>query len=78
MISVEPMNSVRAEELPPAFAALGWPGKGADLYRRYLAEQDDGTRVALSHRSARGWPAAALPTGLLRFPPARRYGWTTT
>jgi GNAT superfamily N-acetyltransferase len=47
VISVESMSSAHAEELPHAFAALGWPGKGADLYRRYLAEQDDGVRVAL-------------------------------
>lgn len=45
--TVAPMNPADAEELPKAFAALGWPGKGAGLYRRYLAERDDGSRVAL-------------------------------
>jgi GNAT superfamily N-acetyltransferase len=32
------------ESIPRAFAAAGWPGKEADLYRRYLSEQDRGAR----------------------------------
>jgi GNAT superfamily N-acetyltransferase len=42
------MNPAHAEHLARAFVALGWPGKGPELYRRYLAEHDDGVRVALT------------------------------
>jgi GNAT superfamily N-acetyltransferase len=47
IVSVEPLDPVRAAEIPRAFAPLGWPGKDAELYRRYLAEQDKGMRTAL-------------------------------
>jgi GNAT superfamily N-acetyltransferase len=33
--------------IPPAFAALGWPGKRADQYERYLREQESGERSVL-------------------------------
>jgi GNAT superfamily N-acetyltransferase len=44
---LEPLASAHVELISQAFAAVGWPGKDADLYRRYLAEQDDGTRTGL-------------------------------
>lgn len=44
---VELLVAAHAEMLSQAFAPLGWPGKDAELYRRYLAEQADGTRTAL-------------------------------
>ena len=44
---VEPLASAHAQAISQAFAAVGWPGKGADLYRRYLGEQDHGTRTGL-------------------------------
>jgi GNAT superfamily N-acetyltransferase len=47
VVSVRPLDQQAAGEIPRAFAPLGWPGKDAGLYRRYLAEQDQGTRVAL-------------------------------
>jgi hypothetical protein len=47
IFNVEPLTPVHAEEISQAFAALGWPGKDAGLYRRYLAEQGDGMRDAL-------------------------------
>ena len=47
VVSVEPLDPEGAEEIPRAFAPLGWPGKDAGLYRRYLAEQDEGMRDAL-------------------------------
>jgi len=41
---VRPMVPADVESIPRAFAALGWPGKDAGLYRRYLGEQDRGSR----------------------------------
>ena len=45
--NVELLAPEHVEAIPRAFAALGWPGKDADLYRRYLAEQGDDQRVGL-------------------------------
>jgi GNAT superfamily N-acetyltransferase len=47
-VHVAPMNPADGEELARVFTALGWPGKGPGLYRRYRAEHDDGVRVALA------------------------------
>jgi hypothetical protein len=44
---VEPLASAHVQAISQAFAAVGWPGKEADLYRRYLGEQDHGTRTGL-------------------------------
>jgi len=44
---VELLASAHAEMLSQALAPLGWAGKDAELYRRYLAEQADGTRTGL-------------------------------
>ncbi len=44
---VELLASAHVEMVAEAFALLGWPGKDAELYRRYLAEQADGTRTTL-------------------------------
>jgi GNAT superfamily N-acetyltransferase len=46
-VQVGPLVPGHVEEIPRAFAAANWPGKGAGLYRRYLTEQDDGTRAVL-------------------------------
>ncbi|WP_199511210.1 GNAT family N-acetyltransferase [Nucisporomicrobium flavum] len=35
------------EEIPAAFAAIGWPGKDAALYRSYLSDQREGSRTVL-------------------------------
>lgn len=34
-------------DVPEVAAAIGWPNKGAAQFERYLAEQEDGTRVTL-------------------------------
>jgi GNAT superfamily N-acetyltransferase len=44
---VEPLAPRHVDDIPRAFAAVGWPGKEADLYERYLAEQADGARIGL-------------------------------
>ena len=46
-VKVEPLAPAHVEEIPRAFAAVGWPGKNASLYRRYLAEQGSGARSVL-------------------------------
>jgi GNAT superfamily N-acetyltransferase len=46
-VKLEPLAQAHIEVISRAFAASGWPGKDADLYRRYLAEQDGGTRTGL-------------------------------
>jgi RimJ/RimL family protein N-acetyltransferase/predicted N-acetyltransferase YhbS len=35
------------EEIPPAFAAVGWPGKHTAQYRAYLSDQEEGARAVL-------------------------------
>jgi GNAT superfamily N-acetyltransferase len=70
-IKLEPLAQGHVEVISRAFAASGWPGKNADLYRRYLAEQDDGTRtglVAVDGTVVLGyvtvlWRSAYLPFG---------------
>lgn len=46
-ITVRPLLPADVDLLPPAFAEVNWPGKTADQYRRYLAEQAAGTRSVL-------------------------------
>ncbi|MEO3818768.1 GNAT family N-acetyltransferase [Plantactinospora sp. B24E8] len=46
-ITVRPLAPADVDVLPPAFAEVNWPGKTADQYRRYLAEQEAGTRSVL-------------------------------
>ncbi len=46
-LKLEPLAPAHVEAIPRAFAASGWPGKDADLYRRYLAEQNAGMRTGL-------------------------------
>jgi GNAT superfamily N-acetyltransferase len=44
------IRSLTADDPGPiaaAFAAIGWPGKGVEQYRRYLQEQRDGARPVL-------------------------------
>jgi GNAT superfamily N-acetyltransferase len=41
---IRPMVPADVENISRAFAPLGWPGKDADLYLRYLSEQDRGSR----------------------------------
>jgi ribosomal protein S18 acetylase RimI-like enzyme len=47
MAVIAALSLAHVGEIPQAFAPLGWPGKDADLYRRYLAEQDSGVRDGL-------------------------------
>lgn len=66
---VELLASAHAEMLSQASGPLGWPGKDAELYRRYLAEQAAGTRtglVAIDGAAVLGyltvlWRSAYLP-----------------
>ena len=46
------LTAADAGPIAGVFAALGWPGKTADLYRRYLDEQEQGLRVAFVARWA--------------------------
>jgi ribosomal protein S18 acetylase RimI-like enzyme len=43
--------------LPQAFSALGWPGKTAELYERYLTDQAAGDRVVFVAEHAPADPA---------------------
>lgn len=47
MAVIAALSPAHVGEIPQAFAPLGWPGKDAELYRRYLAEQDSGARNGL-------------------------------
>ena len=44
-IDIRPLTAADLTEIPPAFAAIGWPGKTADQYERYLDEQTAGSRA---------------------------------
>jgi hypothetical protein len=46
-VNVVPLAESHVEDLARAFAALGWTGKDAALFRRYVAEHDAGARAAL-------------------------------
>jgi GNAT superfamily N-acetyltransferase len=39
---IRPMTAQDVPAMVTAFAALGWPGKGPDLYHRYIARQSAG------------------------------------
>jgi GNAT superfamily N-acetyltransferase len=45
-IEVRALTAADVAPVVQAFAAVGWPGKTADRFRRYLAEQAAGSRVA--------------------------------
>jgi GNAT superfamily N-acetyltransferase len=67
---VEPLAPGHVEEIPRAFAPVGWPGKDARLYKRYLAEQGDGTRVGLvasADAECLGYVTVAWDSGYLPF-----------
>jgi ribosomal protein S18 acetylase RimI-like enzyme len=44
-IDVRTLRQADTATIPPAFSALGWPGKTAELYERYLAGQTAGDRL---------------------------------
>jgi ribosomal protein S18 acetylase RimI-like enzyme len=44
-INVRTLRHADTATIPPAFSALGWPGKTAELYERYLADQTTGDRL---------------------------------
>jgi GNAT superfamily N-acetyltransferase len=67
---IELLAPAHVEQIPRAFAALGWPGKDADLYWRYLAEQDDDARVglvALADAQCLGYVTVLWDSGYLPF-----------
>ena len=43
-LTLRPLRGEDIAEIAASFAALGWAGKSAAQYRRYLAEQEAGTR----------------------------------
>jgi GNAT superfamily N-acetyltransferase len=43
-IRIHPLTAADIDVIPPAFLAVGRPGKPAAMYRNYLHEQDSGTR----------------------------------
>jgi GNAT superfamily N-acetyltransferase len=47
LVEVRFLTATDPAPMAEAFAAVGWPGKTADQYRRYLEEQADGTRAVL-------------------------------
>jgi GNAT superfamily N-acetyltransferase len=44
-IEIRSLSTADPTTIAQAFAALGWPGKTVDQYRRYLDEQTAGTRA---------------------------------
>jgi GNAT superfamily N-acetyltransferase len=44
-IELRPLTMADPARIAQAFAELGWPGKTVDQYRRYLDEQEAGTRA---------------------------------
>lgn len=46
-VEIRPITAADVEPIVAAFAALGWPGKDAELYERYLAEHASGERHTL-------------------------------
>lgn len=46
-LDIRPLGEPDLAVIPPAFAALGWPGKKAEQYERYLREQESGQRSVL-------------------------------
>jgi GNAT superfamily N-acetyltransferase len=45
MMEIRPLVADDAVTIATEFAALGWPGKTVDQYRRYLDEQESGVRA---------------------------------
>ncbi|MEE6256931.1 GNAT family N-acetyltransferase [Plantactinospora sonchi] len=69
-ITVRPLLPADVDLLPAAFAEVNWPGKTADQYRRYLAEQAVGTRsvlVASLDGSFAGYLTVAWQSGYAPF-----------
>ena len=52
-IDVRALTTADIVAIPRAFDALGWPGKTAALYERYLADQASGSRMVFVATSAR-------------------------
>ena len=50
VVDIHRLSAADLEVIPAAFAAVGWPGKPAEQYRRYLREQADGARLILVAR----------------------------
>lgn len=46
-IDIRPLTTADLTVVPPAFAAVDWPGKPIEQYERYLAEQTSGSRDVL-------------------------------
>ena len=46
-LDIRPLGRPDLAVIPPAFAALGWPGKDTEQYERYLREQVSGERSVL-------------------------------
>jgi GNAT superfamily N-acetyltransferase len=44
-VDIRPLNDADVDVIPPAFAAVDWPGKPVEQYRRYLREQAAGERL---------------------------------
>jgi len=49
-MEIQPLSLSDVDRIAAAFDDLGWPGKGVELYRRYLEEQESGEReVFVAH-----------------------------
>jgi GNAT superfamily N-acetyltransferase len=46
-VDIRPLKDADVDVIPPAFAAVDWPGKPAEQYQRYLREQAAGDRLVL-------------------------------
>ena len=74
-VDIRPLTDADVEAIPPAFAALGWPGKSIEQYRRYLREQAAGERlvlVALADGVFAGYVTVHWVSG---YPPFREGGF---
>lgn len=50
-VDIRPLQDADLEVIPPAFAAVAWPGKSVGQYQRYLREQAAGERLILVARA---------------------------
>jgi len=74
-VDIRPLIDADVEVIPPAFAAVGWPGKASEQYQRYLREQAAGRRlvlVALADGVFAGYLTVLWDSG---YPPFREGGF---
>lgn len=73
-VDIQQLSEADLAEIPAAFAAVQWPGKAAEQYRRYLREQSDGTRLILVARSEGTFAGYVTVVWQSAYPPFRDAG----